>query len=933
MKLLHLADLHIGKQKKEQDTLQQTLLEQKALLVQAVHMAVKHQVTAVLIAGDIYNRPLPPTEAVRLFDFFLGELSKENIPVCIVSGNHDPANRLFFGRTLPEGAALYIAEASQKEVCRVTFEDEFGKADIYLLPFFKPQQVRQQMMEEGLAEEFLEDYTEAVRVALKGLPLRKQARNVLVTHQNVIEDERGSSAENNGNMEYETNSTKDIDIVDWRVFDAFDYVALGHVHNAGWVGRETVRHAGSLIDYAFYENEHQAEQRMLSREVPAVQGPKSSATLVTLEEKGNITIEELAFMPSDGRQESQETEERVSKLKSICEETEQVIIQHYMGIECPETADFHKELETWKKHPDIRTAEMFQEQLEKLVATETREYEFCKGEEESVAKELADCRIAIEQLLEFQKKKEELEQLLWQQESFALEEEENEEAKRRLFFAKKAVLAVRPLKEAYLAAKKEREELYAMIRNKERQFALLREQEESTLLHYQKAQADKSGLERLSMRVEGARKEAENIKQRTRLIEQYKEKAAELAREDSMLEERGRRQKELKEEHAACRRAVERLAEIYREGTELEKKEKEIKQRKAALAEQKKQLASYEETKKNYEALEQLLSEKRKYQNQLEAENRRAELAILKEETEKLSHEAAMEEGTMRLLLEYMARPRDVTELPRLDSTESCKREEEKLSAELSKVLLEIEELLKEQTSCLQAKKYLPELEKKMAEEAAATELLQDARQGIHSEMQGMEGKIKKLTLLLEVKNEAEAEQQLAGLLEAQEQKKKEIAEAEAAYSGWDEAKENEMAVFEQLIGQKAARVRREQSAEEAYFAALKAAGFDTEAEYDRAVLDEVQMEELEQRTLAKELQLLERKERIRCLRQETAQGVFRNMGFWQTRTEELEKKKAVLDERISVLKSRIETNEKIRQRAEGQIKIRKQLQKEVLGQ
>lgn len=935
MKLLHLADLHIGKQKKEEDTLQQTLLEQKSLLMQAVDMAVRHRVTAVLIAGDVYNRPMPPMEAVRVFDFFLNELSKEHIPVCMVSGNHDPANKLFFGRRLPEDAAIYIAETYRQEVRRVTFADEFGEADIYLLPFFKPQQIRRRMAEEGIAEEQLEDYTEAVRVALKGLPLRKQVRNVLVTHQNVIEDECSCGTEKGKGMEGKTKSTKIADFVDWRVFSAFDYVALGHVHDAGWVGRKTVRHAGSLVDYAFYENGHQTEQKRPSEENPAAQGPKSSATLVTLEAKGNIRTEELPFLLSGDMQETKEaaSAERVSKLKGICEETEQVIIRYYMGIECPETAEFHNELEEWKKQPDIQTAGTFQEKLTKLVEEETREYELCKGEKESVEKELANCLSAMEQFSEFRKKKEELEQLLWQQESFALEEEESEEAKRRLFFAKKAVLAVRPLKEAYLAAKKEREELFAMIRSKERQFAAFKEQEERTLLNYQKAQADKSGLERLSMRVEDARKETENVKQRTRLTAQYKEKTAELARKDRILEERDRKRKEQEEEHTACRRAAERLAEIYREGTELEKKEKEIKRKMEALAEQKKQLASYEETKKSYEALEQLLSKKRNYQRELEAENKQRELSVLKEEMEKLSREAAMEEGTMRLLLEYMARPRDTTELPRLDSTESCEREEEKLSEELSKVLLEIEELLKEQTSCLQAKKYLPELEKKMAEEAAATELLQDARQGVHAELQSMEGEIKKLTLLLEVKSEAEAEQQLAGLLAAQEQKKREIAEAEATYSGWDEAKENETAVFEQLIGQKAARARKEQNAEAAYFAALKAAGFDTEAEYERAVLDEAQLEELEQRTLEQEMQILKRKERIRCLKQETAHGVFRDMGFLQKQAEELEKRKAELDDRLSALGSRIETNENIRRRAEGQIKIRKQLQKEVLGQ
>lgn len=949
MKLLHLADLHIGKQIQECSALK----EQRRNLVQAVHMAVEHKVAAVLVAGDIYDRPMPPADAVCLFQYFLEELSKEGIPVCIVSGNHDPANRLFFGKDLPKKALLYIAEAYTKEVSRVTFFDKFGEVDVYLLPFFKPQQIRQQMIEEGIEESQLENYTEAVRTALKGLPLRKHVRNVLVTHQNVIEDDNKGMDEDSrsaGAVGNEANSTKDVDIVDYRVFDGFDYVALGHVHDAGQVGRATVRHAGSLIDYSG---------------AGAVQ--RKSATLISLEEKGSIAIEELGFMLPDGRQETKGTleqfreffyqqtgnsmssiqeltlneltgsgedaeeltwqlKERVRKLRKVCEQTDQVMIQYYMDIECPETAGFFMELAAWKKQPDIHMAEEFQERLAQLAEEDRREYELCRRKEESCREELESLNAMEQEQREFQKKKEELKRLLWLQENSSIEEE-NEEAKRKLFFAKKAVISVRPLKEAYLAARKEREELIATIKSKERQLVYFKEQEEDTLLHYQKAQADKSGLEQLSLRVEQAKTDAENVRLRTRLIEEYKQKAAELTREDGLLEERSRRQKELEEECAACRHAVERLLEIYHQGTALEKEEHEVKQQKAALTEQKRQFESYEATKKNYEYLAGVLSEKLELQEQLQAQNKQAELAALKAETEKLSKEAAMEQGTAQLLAECLTRPRDATEPLRLDSIEAYEKEETRLSAALSKVLSEIEVLLEEQTLCIQAKNRVPELEKRIAEERAAADLLQDRLHGIRSELQGIEREIKKLTLPLDVTDEAEAGQRLSVLLAEQEQKRQEIAKAETAYYEWDDANQNEAEILEQLLGRKAACARKEQEAEEAYFAALKAAGFDTETEYDRAVLWEAQIEELERQIQQKDAEIAKRKERIRALKQETAKGM--DAGFLKKRLEEVRAEAEAKAQELSVLGSRIETNEKIRQRAEGQIKIREQLQKE----
>lgn len=267
MKLLHLADLHIGKRVYEYSMLE----EQKHVLLQAFKMAKEHQVDAVLIAGDVYDKSIPTVEGVRLFDTFLTALKKVKIPVFIISGNHDSAERLSFGRHLFENAEIYISGTYEDEILKKTLTDEFGEVDIYLLPFLKPQQI--EVRED---EEKPQDYTEAVRLVLGRLPLNKNNRNVLVAHQFV-----GGMGNEPDRTDSETQSVGGVDMVDYRVFDAFDYVALGHLHGAQQVGRKTVRYAGSPVKYSFSESRQE-----------------KSATLVTLGRKcTEIVIEKLPFTP------------------------------------------------------------------------------------------------------------------------------------------------------------------------------------------------------------------------------------------------------------------------------------------------------------------------------------------------------------------------------------------------------------------------------------------------------------------------------------------------------------------------------------------------------------------------------------------------------------------------------------------------------------
>lgn len=277
MKLLHLADLHIGKRVYEYSMLE----EQRSALLQAFQMAKEHGVDAVLIAGDVYDKNIPTIEGVKLFDTFLTALKAKNIPTFIISGNHDSAERLSFGRHLFEDADIFLSGTYEDEILKKTLTDEFGEVDIYLLPFLKPQQIE---VAEG--EEKPQNYTEAIRLVLNRLKINKNNRNVLLAHQFVgggsIEPDRADS---------ETQSVGGVDMVDYRVFDDFDYVALGHLHGAQHVGREVVRYAGSPVKYSF------SEARQVKSATLVTLGSKTGNAEETAGGTSGITIEKLPFIP------------------------------------------------------------------------------------------------------------------------------------------------------------------------------------------------------------------------------------------------------------------------------------------------------------------------------------------------------------------------------------------------------------------------------------------------------------------------------------------------------------------------------------------------------------------------------------------------------------------------------------------------------------
>ncbi len=300
MKFLHISDLHIGKRVNEFSMIE----DQKYILRQIKKIALEKQVDAVMIAGDIYDKPVPSAEAVQLFDQFLTELADCGKKVFAVSGNHDSAERIAFGAQLMSSREVYVSPVYNGTVKCVTCQDAYGELCIWLLPFIRPAAVRhawRNMAEEAGMEnvirnmqtdsetmmedvggtkqdltqeddvETVETYQDALQYVVTHMPVDTSKRNILVAHQFVT----GASR-----CESEEISVGGLDQIEAGVFDVFDYVALGHIHSPQYIGRETLRYCGTPLKYSFSEAEQQ-----------------KSVVVMEIKEKGDVLIEKVPLKP------------------------------------------------------------------------------------------------------------------------------------------------------------------------------------------------------------------------------------------------------------------------------------------------------------------------------------------------------------------------------------------------------------------------------------------------------------------------------------------------------------------------------------------------------------------------------------------------------------------------------------------------------------
>ncbi|MFR3227158.1 MAG: metallophosphoesterase family protein, partial [Blautia massiliensis (ex Durand et al. 2017)] len=236
MKFLHLADLHLGKRVNGFDMLE----DQRYILEEILALCDQHGVEAVVLAGDIYDAPVPPAAACTLLDWFLTRLAARQIPVLAVSGNHDSAERLDFAAGLLAGQGVHLAGRFNGAPRQVVLNDRFGPVEFTLLPFVRAATVRHYMPDADLP-----DYDSAVAAALNACQ-PAAARRVLVAHQMVV---AGICPPQMAGSESAPLTVGTVDSVDSSRFLGFAYTALGHIHRAQRVGLENVRYAGAPLCY------------------------------------------------------------------------------------------------------------------------------------------------------------------------------------------------------------------------------------------------------------------------------------------------------------------------------------------------------------------------------------------------------------------------------------------------------------------------------------------------------------------------------------------------------------------------------------------------------------------------------------------------------------------------------------------------------------
>lgn len=263
MKFAHLADLHIGKRLYEYSLID----NQRDILLQIVELIKKCDVDGVVISGDIYDKSVPPVDAVGIMDEFLSALAALDIFIIIIGGNHDSVARLSFGSKVLEKSRVFISPVFNGNIEKVELQDQFGIINFYLLPYIRPINVKR------VYKDFSgESFTEALNFVIDRINPDKSMRNVLVAHQFVTGAQKSDSEEL-----YVGGSEN----VAYTLFDDFDYVALGHLHMPQNVGRDTVRYAGTPLKYSFSEISH-----------------KKSMTIVDIKQKGDIKIQEIPLSPT-----------------------------------------------------------------------------------------------------------------------------------------------------------------------------------------------------------------------------------------------------------------------------------------------------------------------------------------------------------------------------------------------------------------------------------------------------------------------------------------------------------------------------------------------------------------------------------------------------------------------------------------------------------
>ena len=269
MKFFHTADWHLGK------LVQGVYMTdgQRYVLRQFIEAIREEKPDAVIIAGDLYDRAVPPTEAVTLLDEVLREIVVDlKTPVIAVAGNHDSPSRLDFGSRLMRQNGYYIEGRLRRTNDPVVLNDEYGDVHFHLVPFADPSVCRQVFQDDTIT-----DFNNAMERVISNIKFDENARHVFVGHAFVTP--HGEEEENTSDSERPL-AIGGAEYVSAHLFKPFHYTALGHLHQAHHVGDETIRYSGSPMKYSISEENH-----------------KKGFFIVDMDEEGNVAVEKRLLNP------------------------------------------------------------------------------------------------------------------------------------------------------------------------------------------------------------------------------------------------------------------------------------------------------------------------------------------------------------------------------------------------------------------------------------------------------------------------------------------------------------------------------------------------------------------------------------------------------------------------------------------------------------
>lgn len=274
MKIFHISDLHIGKQLHYYNMKD----DQVAILEQIIDKAKELRPDAIIVAGDIYDKSVPSAESYTIFNQFLNDLSdiKPDIPVLIIAGNHDSAERLDYASAFLEKHNIFISVQppgkKDEKLKKIVLKDEYGDVNFYLLPFTKPGYVRH-LFEDGVVT----SYDSAIKALIDRENIDYSKRNVLISHQFYVS---GDASPETCDSEQVYITVGGLDSVDIERVKSFDYVALGHLHGSQSIGMSHIRYSGTPLKYSVSEEKH-----------------AKSITMITINEKySEIVIDKIPLL-------------------------------------------------------------------------------------------------------------------------------------------------------------------------------------------------------------------------------------------------------------------------------------------------------------------------------------------------------------------------------------------------------------------------------------------------------------------------------------------------------------------------------------------------------------------------------------------------------------------------------------------------------------